>query len=194
LKKGAWAICKIDDDWRACRVKATSGAELEIETSDRKDSRIDRSRALVPTPVTELNIKRAFERANDRTEFERALTKAGAPRAPKGWKPIPGEQVLGRTDEGWFSGRIHELGKHELRVRWQATGRVSELGSADVVPLTSPDVVFKRGGFLLSRPVSPASPWQPVRIESVHEAEVVVRGADNERRTLSTVDVVPFIP
>jgi len=194
LKAGSWSICKLGQQWQACRVKATSGAELEVETSDGKVSRIDRARALVPTPVTELNIKHQFARARDREEFDHALAKAGAPRAPKGWKPAPSEQVLGRTDDGWFSGRIHELGKHELHVRWQATGRISELGPANVVPLSSPAVVFKRGEFVLSRPVSPASPWVPMRIESATDTELVVRDVDNERHTLSTVDAVPFAP
>jgi hypothetical protein len=144
--------------------------------------------------VTELNIKHRFARARDRDEFDQALAKVGAPRAPKDWKPAPSEQVLGRTEDGWFSGRIYELGKHELSVRWQATSRISELAAADVVPLSSPGVVFRRGEFVLTRPVSPASPWVPMRIESVTEAELGARDVDNERHTLSTVDVVPFAP
>jgi len=194
LAVGEPGICKLDKEWCACRVVTVSKGELEVETADGDKSKISAAQVIAPTAVTVLNIERRFTRARERREFTAALRAAGRPRAPSGWKASPQEAVIARTDDGWYAATVFELGKTEHRVRWKGSGRISDVGVHDVVPLSHTTLAVKRGEFALARPLSPASPWQPVQLESVADNDVVGRDADGVRRTIALEDLVPVRP
>ena len=191
-KPGQLGICRVaPSEWLACRV-LTVGSDLEVSVVGKGPKHLAPSEIIAPTSVTELNIRRQFERSKDREGLTHDLSLAGAPRAPDAWKPNPREQVLARIEHAWFSGSVIELGKRELRIQLSQGSRSTELPRADVIPAPPYLPPPRRGEFALARPFSPSDAWVAVRVESAVESEIVVRDATGARRSLTPADLVPL--
>jgi hypothetical protein len=190
---GDFAICGTSPmRWRACRVETVSADALVVRDSAGKESRLPRGRVLDPTKLTELNLRRYFDRVEKRRAFARAVGGAGMPRAPRGWRPSPHERVLGYQGKAWYSASIHEIEDDALHVRWRSDGRVTELTKPHVVPEPPYQPPPARGDFGLLRPTRPAQPWQPVRVVASNPEGLVVIGVDGHRRPAELRDVVPL--
>ncbi len=190
---GDVAICGMAPArWRACRVQTLSADTLVVEGADGKQSRLPRARVLNPTKLTELNLRRHFDRVEKRRAFARAVERAGMPRPPEGWRPSPHERVLGYQGSAWYSASIHEIEDDALHVRWQPDGRVTELTRPHVVPEPPYQPLPAKGDFGLLRPKRPAQPWQPVRVVASSPEGFIVVGVDGQRRPAEPRDVVPL--
>jgi len=193
FSRGDFVICKPSGStWSACRVESSESG-LTITNAEGKEGRVAPTDAIAPSAVTELNIRRRFDRAEERAEFERGLVRAGSPVAPAGWKPGPSERVLARLEAGWFAGSIHELGKKEVRVAWQGNDRITDVAITELVPAPPYSVQFHKGDYALVRPLAPSGAWQPMRIESTAENEVVLRDAAANKRSVAPSDLVPLV-
>jgi hypothetical protein len=193
LASGALAICRTAENaWNGCRVQRANEHSLEITTDSGKSASIPRVDALVPSSVTELNLRRRFERTQQRSEFEAALGGARAPRPPPGYRPDAGARVLVRLDGGWFAAKVFEIDREDLRVRWVGSGRISDVDRKDVIPMPPYSNSFRRGDFALGRPLEPARAWLPVRVEKVTGAEIRVKDVDGSERSLTSADLVPL--
>ena len=190
---GDLAICGMTPmRWRACRVERVSADALAIRDAEGREVRLPRNRVLGPTKLTELNLRRHFDRVDKRRAFAQAVERAGMPRAPRGWRPAPHERVLGYQGSAWYSASIHEIEDDALHVRWQSDGRVTELTRPHVVPEPPYQPPPTRGDFGLLRPTRPAQPWQPVRVVASNPEGLVVVGVDGQRRSAELRDVVPL--
>jgi ribosomal protein L24 len=193
LQPSELAICSpAERRWLPCRVQRTDAAIVIVADAEGKSHRLQRERVIVPTAVTALNLRRHFERAQRRAQFVAAVKSAGRPKIPRGWRPAPRERVLGYRGVGWYSATIHELDDDALYVKWTADGRVTELRSENVIPEPPHEPGPQRGHYALARPLTPAKPWQPVRVHSVKGDVVVVSDADGARQSLPSRDLVPL--
>lgn len=192
VKPGQLGICNLGAaEWVGCRVRA-SGADLEVVVPGKGTRHVASGAVLTPTSVTELNIQRHFERAKDREDFEHELSRAGAPRAPEGWKASPAEHVLVRIDGAWYSGSVAELGKKAIKIELSGSSRVTELPRSEVIPAPPYTPPPRKGELALARPLSLSSPWTPVRVESATDAEIVVKDVAGARRSSSASELVPL--
>jgi hypothetical protein len=185
-------ICLLPGGWVGCKVEARHDNRFSVVSIAGARAELDLEHLLAPTPVTVLNLDKSFARAKDRSDFEQGLAKASRPLAPRGWKPAPLERVLVRRGNGWYSGKIHELGKKEIEVVWPDSERLSGVAPRDIVPLPPYQTPLRRGQYALARPASPASAWQGVRVESAEDAGITVRDAAGEKRDVSNLDLVPL--
>ena len=76
---GSLAICKASaGNWVACKLERSDGSKLYATTAEGRSLTLS-SADLIARPVTELNLKRHFERAASRSAFLRAAARAGVP-------------------------------------------------------------------------------------------------------------------
>jgi hypothetical protein len=188
------AICRTGDrKWEGCRIESLQGSRIFARSAEDQEYSVGPDQVLAPSPLTELNLRRDFQRSRARADFVRAVEKAGQPRAPVGWKASPGERVLARKDNGWFTARVHEIEHDGLRVRWESDGEVIKVPMENVVPQprygSSP---LMRGDFGLLRPTSLAEPWRPVQVRSVEDRDLRVLSLEGELLSTSAQDVVPL--
>jgi hypothetical protein len=192
LAVGDALICHLAGGWSACRVAAKKGDRYVVVDQAGARSELGPHQLITPTAVTELNVKRSFERAKDRAAFEAGLLRAGGPRARSGWKPAPAERVLVHREAGWFSGIVHELGKKRLTIAWPDSDRQSDVEPSAVIPMPPYATPPRRGEYALAKPSSPILPWKSVRIESLEAPDVAVRDAAGEKQKLNSADLVPL--
>lgn len=186
------AICKSGDaGWVACRVESIGGARVRAHDVRDRPLELATEHVLTPNAVTELNLRHAFARSRRHADFERAVTRAGRPRPPAGWRPGPRERVLASDGTGWYSARIRELEDERVHVVWKADERVTELPRGEVVPEPPYRRTPARGQIVLVRPRVAAGPWAPVRVVAT-SGSIVVEDADGSRRTVAARDVVPL--
>ncbi len=187
--KGAFGICHVGESkWVGCRVESVSGDHVEISTPSDQKHTIAATDLLAPTSVTELNLRRSFEKMSNRTAFEAELRKHRGPRAPKDYTPDAKSSVLVRIEGGWYAAKVFEIDREDLRVTWSTNGRVSDVERSDVVPMPPYPATFRHGDFVLVRPLEPAAAWQPGQIESVESDRAAVRDASGAERKVTTGD------
>jgi hypothetical protein len=191
---GDLAICGLGSDrWVGCRIESVSTGQLVVTDVDEHGHRVSPADVLAPNELTGLNLQRYFARATERRRFLREAEQAGVPRPPAEWRPRPHERVLGARAGRWYSGKLREVGSERVYVVWQADERVAELGRAELVPEPPYEFSPHRGSFVLARPLSPADPWERVRVEAVLSSErLQVVNVNEERRDLSVGDVIPL--
>lgn len=193
FRTGDLAICSARaGHWEPCRIEAVKGSRIDAVDGKGGHLQLAPSAVLAPTALTRLDLQRYFELARRHQAFAHAAAAAGRPRAPKGWRPEPHEQVLARHDSRWYSATIHEVDDDVLRVRWRADSRISELPYDAVVPAPPYNHEIHRGEFVLARPTSLAVPWQPVEVIAVGPDSVQVSNIDGDHRSLRPTDVVPL--
>ena len=194
-RAGTLAICaRPGARWIACRVESVGGVEVRAIGADGGAFAIGADEVLRPSAVTELNLKRYFEKARQRHDFERAAAAAGRPRAPVGWKPGPRERVLAEREDGWYSAEVVELDDDEVRIAWRGRPRESWVRRDRLIP--EPPYVANplAGSFGLARPEAPSQVWRVVRIQGVRADALSVADANGRPRTLRSLDFVPLVP
>jgi hypothetical protein len=178
--------------WVACQVRRSDPDAVEVTTVEGDRHRLSCQAVLVPSGLTALNLRRSLERAAARDRFLAAVARAGRPGAREGWKPAPREHVLGQRAAAWYSAAIHELEDDRVFVRWDADGRISEIGLLDVVPDPPYEPPPVRGQHALLRPSSTGQAWTPVRVEFVDADAFSVLDVEGQRRTVPARDLVPL--
>lgn len=178
--------------WVPCRIVRAVGATISVKDAEERDLELSPTAILTPTAVTELNLRRYFERNQARAAFAASAAAAGAPRVPKGWHPMPQERVLARDGAAWFSAHIHEIGEDQMRVSWDSDRQVSVVDPAAIVPQPPYDVTLARGAFVLLRPPSTSQPWRPVRVRRVAGSDLGVDDVDGNQIDTNLRDVVPL--
>jgi hypothetical protein len=191
---GELAICRARESrWVGCRVEHASGTKIVAHDAESERLELDPSHVLVPNPVTELNLRRHFERASRRSEFQRAVASAGSPSAPPNWRPAVRDRVVVRDETGWYSATVQEIDDDDVAVAWKSDQRVTKVARTSIVP-EPPNVQPLRGGqFALLRPDGPAQPWRPVRIESARAGELVVIDVNEQRRSPTPRDLLLLV-
>jgi hypothetical protein len=192
-RPGRFAICGPGPaEWVACRVEGLDGANVRVVDAMGQASLLTPERVLSPTPVTELNLRRHFERASARATFIREVERAGRPQPPAGWKPAARDRVLAHHAAGWYTGRIEEVDDEAISVVWEADKRTSELTLSQVVPEPPYSGPLKRGDFVLVRPPRSSEAWTPTKVVAVVAAELDVLDVNGERRRVPAREIVPL--
>jgi hypothetical protein len=193
LRVGALVICRHRTTWLPCKVEETSAGRVRARDAHGRELELAAEAVIEPRPVTELNLKRHFERAAERDEFLAALARAGKPPKPPGWLPPPRSRVIAAREGQWYSAQIHEFDEEVPRVSFVLDGRITELSVADLAPEPPYDVSgLRRGDFVLRRPPGPTEAWKPVQIRSLGDKELRVADVNGELTTVSVRDVVPL--
>lgn len=188
---GDYAIGQVRSEaWEGCRVEAVVGGEMRVRLADRRVLPLTARNLLRPSALTELNIRRRFERAERDHDFAHAVADAGVPRAPSGWQPLPYERVIARADSAWYSARVDVALDEGVAIRWDSDHRRAVLARPDVVPETTGPARLQRGRFALRRPDHAAEPWAPVRLIGMTLPEVTVVGGDGTRRVVQARDLI----
>jgi hypothetical protein len=193
---GAPAICNDrPTHWAACRIAAKDGPNVVALLSSGAEVSIPSNRALQPSAVTALNVKKLFEIGESKRRFDEAAAGAGHPQRPSGWIPEVREPVIARRGPNWFSAHVASmLEDGGVRVLFEGTDRAESLPASHVVPMPPYTRSFSRGDFALTRPRSATEPWARVRVEAIGPEEAVVVGDDGERRRYEARQLVPVVP
>jgi hypothetical protein len=190
---GQLAICRAGEArWVGCRIEARSEAGTRARSADGAVLETASDGVIPPTAVTALNLERHFERSHERAEFQNALSRAGAPRRPDGWRASPRERVVARQDGSWYSASVHEIEDDGLYVTWQADRRTTKLEASNIVPEPPYAHAPKRGEFALLRPETIAQPWKPVRIDAAAPDAFTVVDVSGKRQPASARDLLPL--
>jgi hypothetical protein len=188
------AICRVADArWIGCRVDGKSAERIRVTDWSGASHELGADRVLSPTPLTELNLKRAFEQRARQSEFTAAVQRAGRPHAPVGWRPQPRQRVIARDGKAWYAAKIHEIEDERLHVAWKADARITDLPKTEVVPEPPHGAPIARGAIVLVRPETEFDAWMPLRVQASGN-EIIVENADGDRRTVTLNDVVPLSP
>jgi len=193
-RAGELAICSTGGTrWIGCRLEQQNGGAWRARGSAGETFEVDAPRLLSPTPVTELNLRRHFDRAEQRERFARDAERAGQPRAPSGWRPQARRRVVARHGSGWFSATVHEIEDERLHVIFVSDARTAELAYGDVVPEPPYARPLRTGDFALLRPEAVAQAWQPVRIERATPAGFRVADIGGATREVQNTDLLPLV-
>lgn len=189
------AVCEMTRaHWKACRIDVVAPRMIAEGVGGHR-VQLSADRVLAPTPVTRLNLRRAFQIAHTQAAFRSGLLKAGRPRAPAGWTPHVRDHVLAALAGGWYSATVREVRhkSHSITVIVRGDQRVVELPDANVVPEPPYSVLLLPGNYALTRPVSLSQPWKPVRATSATADAVHAVDIDGNKLTFSMHDVVPLV-
>jgi hypothetical protein len=190
---GHFAICgRAPSEWVGCRIERVEGSQVRVVDAQGQSALLAAERVLSPTPVTELNLRRYFERVQERVTFARAAERAGTPRAPANWKPSAHERVLARNGAHWYSARVRELDDEDVTVLWEFDERPAELTLSDLVPAPPYVSGLKRGDFVLVRPELQSHAWAASKVVARNGAELEVVDINGARQSVSAREVVPL--
>jgi hypothetical protein len=149
----------------------------------------------VPSALTELNLRRYFERREAQLSFARSAERAGDPRPEPGWHPAAHERLLVKLGPDWFTAYVHELGDDTVLVTL-SSGRSAEVPTTQLVaePPAGSINDLRRGDFVLLRPDSPSQPWARWQIHAVDDKEIKLGDATGTQRSASIRDVLVLKP
>ncbi len=192
---GALAICRAaPTKWLPCRIERTEASHVSARDAAGKALALSPADVLTPRPVTELNLKRFFERTTEERTFLDHYREAGQPPRQPRWLPAPHARVLARRDGQWYSAEIHEFDEDVPRVKFGIDERITEVPVAELAPEPPYDVsALRRGDFVMVRPPGNAEPWRPAEIRSLGDREFRVADVSGTVRTVSARDVVPLV-
>lgn len=194
-RKDQLLICRVRGHWMGCRVEAGSERELRVRTLSSESVVVVASgAALVPTPLTEMNLRQRFTRVRERKQFEDAVARAGEPLRPAGFRVLPRGRVVARRGPGWYSGVVHEVLDEGAYVTFEGDGLRERIADADIVPEPPYPAAPARGDFALVRPLSPVEAWSPVRILGVNAHDFKVQDVSTEERVVGLRDLLPLAP
>lgn len=196
-ERGSLAICRVDaGTWTACRIEEHRGVMRRVSTADGRSIELDRTSVLAPSPFTELNLERHFEKMRAQREFSQLAARQHEPRAPKGWRASPRGRVVAKLGERWLSATVKEIEEKSLHLVFVGSERSVELEARWVVPEPPHGSATPRGSFVLLRPAQPAGEWQRWRVASVDArrdgADLVVVNAVGTSRHCTHADVIPL--
>jgi hypothetical protein len=192
LAVGNLAICRTEPaSWVGCRIDAIA-ERVTISTALGEPHDLAVKDVVVPTPVTELNIRRSFERTEKERAFAEAAREAGVPRAPDGWHPAPRERVVAKSGKAWFSAHVREIEDDGVHVEWRADERITKVGPKELVPEPPSPTPLHKGSFALLRPSVVSRPWKPVRVDAEKDGTFAVTGAAGEQTVALPRDLLPL--
>jgi hypothetical protein len=189
---GAFAICRHDTRWQACRQASPGKDSAAFITLEGISVRARADDVLVASPSTELNLRQAFKKAEKRLSFLSEASRAGNPEAPPGFRPTVHARVVVRRAGGWYSATIEEVNDHDLTISLPADGARERAAPGDVVPEPPAPRQSSRGDFVLVRPLSPSLPWQVSRVVASADREFRVSQPDADERLVGLRDLLPL--
>lgn len=180
------------NQWQPCRVDEAGAKLLTLSCADGRTIIATRFDVVVPSGVTELNLRRHLDRLASRSEFRRSVEAAGAPLAPLDWRPRESEPVIAQRGSGWFSAVVAEVDDDGWRVVWDSDAQTTVMDPSKVIPMPRPGnkQQWGVGRFVLRRSEGPASPWEPVRIVAERGGVHVFEDARGLRGEARSKDLV----
>jgi hypothetical protein len=196
LSVGSLAICGHGDAWLACRVQKIAGASISAVSATGESFELQRERVLAPSALTELNLKRFFERNEAQLSFARDAEHAGDPHPDPSWRPAKHERLLVKLGADWFTGYVRELGDDGVMLTLGAGQRTvsAPLSTLAPEPPSSTVADLRRGDFVLLRPDSSSEPWARWQIRAVTDNEIKMVDAAGALKSGSVRDVVLLRP
>jgi len=193
LAPRTFAICNIDQArWVGCRILEASVNTANVTGIDTATHQLPWNQILTPTSLTEMNLKRLFDKAGERRDFEHEISRAGQPRTIPGWQPSLGKSVIAQYDGKWWASVIIGEQHGKLRVKSSETKHIVDVARDEVAPEPPyPTEISKKSRFALARPVSQGQAWIPVRLISVDALEATVEDLEHGRRTVPVRDLCP---
>ncbi|HET9960248.1 MAG TPA: hypothetical protein VFQ61_37415 [Polyangiaceae bacterium] len=197
---GPWAICSNEIEpgsgpsWIGCRITKESGDRLNVEMLDGRSLTLANRSVLRASPLTEMNLRRAFEQARARRDFLDRAAHAGRPHVPTGFRALPRMRVLALRRGGWYLGTVRELHKDGVDVAFESKTQYERIPAADLVPEPPMSEAPLRGSFALVRPLSPFDAWPVLRVAGVSDREFRVVNESGEERVVAPRDIVPLFP
>ncbi len=190
------AICGGDADWVPCRVTAVSSTTLRASNSLGVAFDVARDHVLVPSPLTELNLRRHFARSEAQLAFTHSAERAGEPRPEPGWRVGLHERVLVKRGPDWFTGYVRELSDEgaEVTLSSSAQSLAVPFGALAAEPPSSFVNELRHGDFVLLRPDTPSDPWPRWQVRAVNGVEIKLNDAAGSTRSASVREVVPLRP
>jgi hypothetical protein len=192
LREGSYAVCHMPDNrWRGCRIEATT-TRASVVDDEATAADLPWHELLVPTPVTELNVRQRFDRNAKRRAFRDGARSAGRPRVPSNWRPGLNERVIAERDGGWVGAQIKGVKRGTARLEWESDRRVSDTNLAEVCPEPPMDFAPTVGTYVLARPTRGARVWAVLRIESTGSAMLVLSDELGDQQERSLRDLIPL--
>lgn len=196
-KQGSYAVCgTAPRRWQGCKVEHANGAHVEVVTQEAERQTLNEARVLAISSLSQMNVKRAFDRATKHRVFERDLARAGAPVAPPDWRPHAGERVIALRKAEWYTAHIHEFEKDGgIRVRFRSDGEVEKLERMNIIPEPPYRRTIERGDFALLRPQAESQPWIAVKVRAVATddgRQFKVQDINDEIREVAATALVPL--
>ncbi len=188
------AVCNVNRGrWIGCRIASPKPSGARAFDADGNSYDIAWSQIVSPNPLTELNLRRLFDKAGERHDFDRDMAKAGPPRPVPGWQPIAGRSVLARMDGKWWLSFVVSSKHGMIRVRLAGVDRTIEVNRSDIAPEPPyPMDVLQKSHLALLRPASVGQAWSSVKLISIDPLEVVVEDVSHGRRVVPLRDVCPL--
>jgi hypothetical protein len=187
-------VCRVENAWIGCRVEAIEGERLRVSTLAGTSATLPTNAALVPTALTELNLRQRFARAAERQRFREGARAAGRPVAPPAFRVLPRARVIAERAGAWYGGVIQELEDSDAYVRFDGTGLAERVPNERIVPEPPYPAAPSRGDFALVRPLSPLSPWSPVRVVAVNAQDFKIADENGDERVVIARDLLPLVP
>jgi hypothetical protein len=188
-----FAVCHMPDGrWRGCRVDSVTGQAAHVVDDEATAADLPLAELLVPTAVTELNVRQRFERNAKRRAFREGARLAGRPRVPSRWRPMPRDQVIARRDGVWAAAEVKQLSRGSARVLWPSDGRTSDVALSDVAPEPPIDFAATAGSYVLVRPASGGRTWSVMRVETTGVSTLVVSDEGGDVHDVALRDVLPL--
>jgi hypothetical protein len=188
-----FGICEVlQAQWAACQILSQVGDTAEIRDGRGETRHLTTTRILAPTGVTELNLRRYFEKSELARQFWADANEAGRPRRPVGWSPASRRSVLGERDGQWFDASVVDVRKKRVVVRWDSDGTQTDLAPSAVAPQPPACGNPEKGRYALLRPAGPATPWRPVLVVAVATVDAQVKDEHQEQHAVLSRDLCPL--
>ena len=196
LVVNALVICGHGETWLPCRVQKLAADSVTASAATGEGFELPRERVLVPSALTELNLKRYFARKELELGFARSALHAGNPRPEPGWHPGLRERVLVQLGADWFTGYVHELGDDSAVITLNAGERRATVAMSALAaePPSAFTAELRHGDFVLLRPETAADPWARWQVRTVDGIEIRLVDASGAQHTASVRDIVPLRP
>lgn len=190
------AICGRGEAWLPCRLTEISGDALKARSASGELFELTRAHLLVPSALTELNLKRHFARSEAEQVFAHAAERAGEPRPEPGWRPALRERLLVKIGSEWFTGYVRELDGDTASVTLSSVQRSATvpLAALSAEPPSSFVSELRRGDFVLVRPETPSQPWPRMQVRAVNDAELKLDNGAGGSKSATVRDVIPLRP
>jgi hypothetical protein len=190
------AICGRADGWQPCRIVKVSANALQARSATGERFELTRDHVLVPSALTELNLKRHFARSEAEQAFAHAAERAGDPRPEPGWRPAVRERLLVKIGAEWFTGYVRAIDGDLAEVALSSPQRSATvpLSALTAEPPSSFVNELRRGDFVLLRPETPSQPWPRMQVRAVNVAELKLGDASGTSKSATVREVVPLRP
>jgi hypothetical protein len=192
LREGSYAVCHMPDNrWRGCRIESVNTRATVVD-DEATAADLPWHELLVPTPVTELNVRQRFDRNAKRRAFRDGAHNAGRPRVPGNWRPGINERVIAEREGAWMGAQIKGVKRGTARVEWESDRRLSDTNLAEICPEPPMDFAPTVGIYVLARPSRGARAWTVLRVESTGAGTLVLSDELGDQQERSMRDLIPL--